>query len=901
MLLTHGQAIVKITESAAVGCFPNPVGVNQQTLVEGFLNPQPLTYGDVFHNMNFTITAPDGTKSNVVHDGNENSEYDFYFTPTQVGTYRIQLYWVGDDYHKAATSSIYSLTVQSTQVAVVSPIVTYARLSESPSPCGVGQSVYIVGWINPARELTSALYFPLTATVTRPDGTTYVYKHYTNSEGTMSFTFKCDQPGDYTAVLTYGGNELHQASTSPVTRWTAMSNYTSPEYPKIYPPSNPWDFPISSENYEWYQISGNWIANSGTFSGEDFNGANWNPWTWSPNSPHVLWKLQTSEAGLIGGSYGAYTTQLTATYGTPAAIEGKTSTFIEAHGRIFYTVPEGSTNANSTSFADNMQHPVLHCVDQKTGVEIYKKDLPTNGTNAAGGSIYLEIYNSIKVDPQVATSVVGAFSLWVSGGGTWEINPWNGNVYWMTTQFSATYYDKGLYYSYGGNLTKMDPRAKTVIWTKPTTYITGSPTFCGSSDIIWTSASSTGMIPNGKSIRSWNSTTGESICNGSDTGMMTDLQNYISDKGMAFYQSIDMYTYAISLTTGKIVWKSSEPADYPWGSFGTYGATVGAGLVMEATFDGRIWAYDENTGILKWKTERTPDSSEFAPGHAGTWSQIIIANDKVYYSNGEHSPANPYPRGGSLYCVSLADGHRIWSLDGFYNKAGVCNYGGIANGILWYASILDGSIWFIGKGETETTVSAPQTTVALGTGVLIQGIVMDKVPGRPTQTLATSYIPAVSDDSQVGLMEFLWNGKPLWTNMAGVPVTLTAIAQNSAVTPIATVTSDASGHYNYVWNPPAEGTYTIVAGFAGSDSYYSSYAETGLSVGAASVSPNVTPTPIPTATLAPIVTPTVAPTPTPTTPTGPSGVPASTMYAISAAVVVIVIVAVAAVALRRRK
>jgi hypothetical protein len=905
MLLVEGQIDLRRSMSATVGCFPNPVGVNQRTLVEGFLNPQTQTYGDVYRNLNFTITAPDGTKSNVVQDASVGGEYDFYYTPTQVGTYRIQLFWAGDTLNKPATSSNYALTVQSTQVATIAPIVTYAYLSESPDPCGVGETVYLVGWIAPARELTSALYYPLTATVTKPDGSKITYTHYTNSEGTMSFSVACNLPGTYTAKLSYAGNELHKASESPLTTWTALANFKAPTYPTIYPPNNPWDFPISSENYEWYQISGAWAASAGTFSGENYDGSNWNPWTWSPNSPHVLWKLQTSEAGLIGGSFGAYTTVLTATYGTGAGIEGKTSTFVEAHGRIFYTQTEGATAASGGVAGVNLQHPVLHCVDQKTGKEIYKVDIPTNGTAAAGGSLYLEIYNTIKIDPQIAAQVPGAFSLWISGGGTWEVNPWNGNVYWMTTQYAATYYGggskPGLYYSYGGNLTKLDPRSKSIIWTKPTTYITGSPTFDG--DIIWTSSQSSGMIPNGKAIRSWSAVTGESICNGTDTGIMSDqIGNYISHNGKAFYQCVDRYTYAIDLTTGKLAWKSSEPADYPWGSFGTYGATVGAGLVMEATFDGRIWAYDENTGVVKWKTERTENNSDFAAGHPGTWSQIIIANDKVYYSTGEHSPPNPYPRGGKLYCVSLADGHRIWSLDGFYNKAGVTNYGGIANGILWYASILDGSIWFIGKGETETSVSASPKVIANGGSVLVEGLVIDKVPGEPTQTLATSYIPAVSDDSQVGLMEYLWNGKPLWTNMTGVQVSLVAIDESGGVTDIGTVRSDSSGHYKYLWTPTTKGTYTIAASFPGSDSYYSSYAETSVGVTAA-VTPIVTPTPTSTTapTPTPIVTSTVPPTASPTTPTGPGGIPTSTVYAIAAAVIIIIVIAIAALVLRRRK
>jgi hypothetical protein len=47
------------------------------------------------------------------------------------------------------------------------------------------------------------------------------------------------------------------------------------------------------------------------------------------------------------------------------------------------------------------------------------------------------------------------------------------------------------------------------------------------------------------------------------------------------------------------------------------------------------------------------------------------------------------------------------------------------------------------------------------------------------------------------------------------------------------VTSDMSGSFKAVWTPPSEGLYTITATFAGDESYGSSWAETGLSVGPA--------------------------------------------------------------------
>ena len=67
--------------------------------------------------------------------------------------------------------------------------------------------------------------------------------------------------------------------------------------------------------------------------------------------------------------------------------------------------------------------------------------------------------------------------------------------------------------------------------------------------------------------------------------------------------------------------------------------------------------------------------------------------------------------------------------------------------------------------------------------------------------------------------------------MTGVPVTLTAIGEDGNYINIGTVTTSAYyGTFEKAWTPPAEGTYQIIASFAGDDSYGSSSAATAISV-----------------------------------------------------------------------
>ena len=136
--------------------------------------------------------------------------------------------------------------------------------------------------------------------------------------------------------------------------------------------------------------------------------------------------------------------------------------------------------------------------------------------------------------------------------------------------------------------------------------------------------------------------------------------------------------------------------------------------------------------------------------------------------------------------------------------------------------------------------------------------------------------------------------KPKPPNATGVPVHLTAIDPNGNFQDIGTATSNSLGNYAFAWTPPIPGLYTVTATFAGSNSFYSSEAGTSFIVStASSVSPVVTPTPTPSTTSIVTPTPSGIVTPSPTTPQGPGGIPASTLYAIAAAVVVIAVVAVA--------
>jgi uncharacterized protein GlcG (DUF336 family) len=80
------------------------------------------------------------------------------------------------------------------------------------------------------------------------------------------------------------------------------------------------------------------------------------------------------------------------------------------------------------------------------------------------------------------------------------------------------------------------------------------------------------------------------------------------------------------------------------------------------------------------------------------------------------------------------------------------------------------------------------------------------------------------------------------TNVAGVEVVISVVDANGNFRTIGTTTSDASGTYSFAWTPDIAGKYTVIATFAGTNSYYGSYAETAF------VADNIEETPAPTQT-----------------------------------------------------
>jgi subtilase family serine protease len=147
----------------------------------------------------------------------------------------------------------------------------------------------------------------------------------------------------------------------------------------------------------------------------------------------------------------------------------------------------------------------------------------------------------------------------------------------------------------------------------------------------------------------------------------------------------------------------------------------------------------------------------------------------------------------------------------------------VAEGTLFATNAYDGCSYAFAKGETTTTISLSTEVAAKDSSILVKGTVMDMSPAQPNT-------PAVSDASMSEWMEYLHMQQPCPENAEGVEVVITTLDPNGNTYELGRTTSSLSGTYGCAITPPVPGLYKIIATFEGSDSYYSSYAETYIYV-----------------------------------------------------------------------
>ena len=759
---------------------------------------------------------------------------------------------------------------------------TYAVCGLLPNPVGVGQEVLIwVGITDYVQNPTDG-WKGLSVTIERPDGKTDTLSDIrTDSTGATGRVYVPDKVGNYTVQVHFPaqwfnwtaapmfdpevyGNIWYEASDSEKLTLVVQEEQV-PSYPTTPLPSEYWTRPINAQHYTWNTISGNWLArpdNSYALYNDD-----------APESGHILWAKPLATGGLVGGSTGQHN------YETGDAYEGKFAASVIINGILYY-------NRYATGFGGGWSQQGIYAVDIRTGEELWFKNntrlafgqtLYFDGFNTHGGFAY--VYEAKSV-PLTSNPFGPTATQWNA------FDPLNGEFQFSISNVPSS----GA--QFGASYTVYGPNGEIIIYNintasgwmakwNSTTAVLG--TVAGTMGAgSWGSAANTQRTFNGTRGYDWNVTIPKNLpgsvskilsdrvlgCNASGwTSMGEDgvanwaftIPKTASEGSQLLYSNVwqppagmlsisfgdasddlvftleskeTRQIWGFSAATGQRIWGPTESQAL----LQVYGMTGGIayGKLFSTGYGGILYCYDVKTGNLLWDYKAADAYNEVLWSNEWPIFIAFITDGKVYLQSNEHSPTNPLARGSPFLCIDATTGEKIWELPIWGTSWGGAPI--IGDSIIAQFNSYDNRIYSIGKGPSAVTVTAPDIGIPAGSSAIIKGTVTD-------QSTGAKGTPAISDESMSEWMQYIYMQFPKPTNATGVPVLISSIDPNGNYLEIGTTTSDASGTFSYRWIPPSDipGKYTIIASFAGSKSYWPSYAQTALSVDEAAA-PTITPT-----------------------------------------------------------
>ena len=806
---------------------PDPVGVGQKVNVIMWIgqtfNSAAYINTYRFHNYNLTITAPDGTKETTIFPtvtDTTSSQY-YAYTPDQTGNYTFTFTFPGQDYNTYDHAISTSPTSYVNDTYLPSSASTTLTVQEEP--------------------ITAITSYPLpTEYWTRP-----IY-------------------GENTDWWTISSNWLGSGSPQRTTLYVADAVGSQTSHVM-------WTKPLQSGGV----VGGNTVTVQGDtyFEGSSY--------IFRYSNPIVIdGKIYFTEPVSFSGS----------TSGPTDCVDLRTGELIWSRSDVpslsfgyVMDVPPANPNQHGVfppilftsnfarAFDGDTGDPLFNVTNVPTGRAVMGPNgeqlryvLMNSGTSSSP-HWYLAEWNSSKLwyggstglSPTVTNMTGTTYSLI---GGTLAGNiivdanitdptnaryryDWNVSLSWRDTMtltptvFAANYGD--LLLCYNGTLPSMGLALSTVSYT-PYTYfavnLNASRGAVGS--ILW--------------MKTYDPAAGN----------LTTFQG-----GYGFADRVFLESYkdtgqwvGYSMDTGVKIWGPTisqtdiNPLDYYGNQFsGAAIAQVAYGNVYTSEFGGILYCFDAKTGDLKWTygnggEGNTTNAGYYSP--RGNYPTFVaaIGNGIVYLETTEHTVTTPIYKGALTRAVNATDGTEIWTLSAYTGGGSSGSAYAIADGYTTFFNGYDNQIYVLGRGVSATTVSAPDLSATFGTSVVIKGTVTDTSSGTTQDQQAARFpngVACASDASMTDWMGYMYQQRPLPTNFTGVEVSIDVIDSNGNYRTIGTATTDSSGTYRLTWTPDIPGDYTVIATFAGTNGYWSSYAEDGFTVmeePAATAAPTATPT-----------------------------------------------------------
>jgi hypothetical protein len=683
-------------------------------------------------------------------------------------------------------------------------------------------------------------------------------------------------------------------SDSNILTLVVNENPTEPMYQTPPLPTEFWARPIYATNWEWgAKVASNWFGLGG--SGAYDAARNVQPFGTAPNTAHIVWTKPTQFGGQPGGPISS---DESSQYSSTSLIQMYFKPICILSGILYY-----NTYAEPNSYAYPSSNIIgWEAIDVHTGEVLWDKSAGITGTEAIA---YGQIVNYVNFQEYGSNAIIytqpggGAFG---AAAGRWMgiYDAYTGTYLANMTNPRSTSkiidYQSDLqgaiigYYTSGGNLCMYNttvllcPRDVPPAFAVNTTFFRpgwpGNGIIDGSNPaaIAWSvplpttfngdniSLSIAAVTPDVILVRQ---VPGAAMYQGMTNGYAYEA-GYDARTGDKLWGPInrtlpqyedtsflcagdDYYVlhnkdrdqaYGFDLKTGKQLW---GPVQLPGGGYSPVfrQGVIAYGKVYISDLGGYVNAIDLETGEIAWTYYAgtsgvdTPFESYPIMGY----NTQSIADGKLFLTEGimYTPPLHPSYR----LAINCTDGTLVWKV---LQYASTC-VGPIADGYLISWNSFDNQIYSFGKGPSATTVSASPKVSVEGSSVLVEGTVIDKSGGTTQDVITTRFpdgLPAVSDDSQEAWMEYAYMQQVRPADATGVDVTISVVDPNGNTYDVGTTTSDASGSYKLMFTPEVPGAYTVIATFAGSESYYGSNAETSIGVESApAATPAPTPTPAP--------------------------------------------------------
>ena len=310
-----------------------------------------------------------------------------------------------------------------------------------------------------------------------------------------------------------------------------------------------------------------------------------------------------------------------------------------------------------------------------------------------------------------------------------------------------------------------------------------------------------------------------------------------------------------SLDTGQKIWGPTvAQADLDYYGSPASGSLANAfayGKMYSSAYAGIVYCYDTKTGNLLWtygnggEGNSTNSGLETPFAHYPTFVNAI-GNDVVYLVTTEHTPETPLFKGGLARAINATTGKEIWTLSEYTGEFQVFSYAAADGYNTWFNGY-DAQIYVVGRGPSQTTVTAPGAGLASGQPVVIRGTVIDVSAGTKENEQASDFpngVPVSSDASMREWMGYVYQQQPEPANFTGVPVAIYVLDSNNNYRQIGTAITNSHGMYTLTWTPDIAGNYTVYANFAGTNGYWPSSDTTSFNAMQASATAAPTATPL---------------------------------------------------------